>query len=309
MTFDVSVAQFIATVTLNFALAIAVGAGLSALWLATRGSAWAASRRERLRRAGGGAVAVALLASVALLWLEAAAMAEVPVTEAGAAAWSMLSATHFGLSWSAGATALVLGAGAIAVRPRGQDSRRWILLHLSALAAFLYTRSLVSHAAADGDFGFRVVADWIHLILVSAWLGEVCVAGWLTLAGPPPAGAGDQVECRGYIAALSTSATWALGGIVATGVVNAWNDVGSPAALTGSVYGGTLLLKLALVAMAVLLGACNRFFVMPSLTAGAALAAPALRRFTLILRVETAVLLGVLVVAAVLSSTPPPGAG
>lgn len=61
--------------------------------------------------------------------------------------------------------------------------------------------------------------------------------------------------------------------------------------------------------MAVLLSAFNRFFVIPSLATGAAFGAPALRRFRLILRVETAVLVGVLVVAAVLSSTPPPVAG
>lgn len=133
----------------------------------------------------------------------------------------------------------MLGAIAIALRPRGKGRRRCTLLHLAALAAFLYTRSLASHAAADGDFGLRIAADWFHLILVSAWFGEVCVAGWLTLAGPPPAGAGDQIDCKGYVAALPTSATWALGGIVATGLVNAWNDVGSAAALTSSVYGGT----------------------------------------------------------------------
>ena len=109
--------------------------------------------------------------------------------------------------------------------------------------------------------------------------------------------------------ALSTSATYALGGIVATGLANAWYNVGIPADLTGNPYGAALLLKLALVAIAVLLGGVNRFFVMPALTAAGPVPLAALRRFTLILRVEAVVLSGVLIFAAILSSTPPPTAG
>lgn len=74
--------------------------------------------------------------------------------------------------------------------------------------------------------------------------------------------------------------------------------------MIGNQYGAALLVKLVLVAVAVLLGGYNRFFVMPSLIS--ALPAPAVRRFTLILRLEAAVLLGVVIVTAVLSSTPAP---
>ena len=308
---DLALAQYAATVTLNLAVAIAVGAGMSALWLASRGSAWAASQRSRLRRASVAALAVVMAASVAVLWLEAAAMAEVPVIEAGAAVWSMLTATHLGVAWTAGASALVLSALAIATRPQGKRSHRLILLNLLGLAAFLYTRSMVSHASANGDFGVSMIADWVHLALISLWVGEVCIAGWLTLAAPPGERSDDRSDCMGYIEALSTSATYALVGIVATGLLSAWHNVGSPSALTGNPYGTTLLVKLALVALAVLLGGLNRFLVMPSLTTALPgnAPAPALHRFTLILRVEAAVLLGVLILAAILSSTSPPTAG
>lgn len=301
--------ELLATVTLNLALAIAVGAGISDLWLASRGSPWAAGRRNRLSLAGAAAVAAALLASGALLWLKAAAMAEVPLTDAGAAAWSMLTATHFGLAWTAGTSALALGALAIVLRRDGTDRRRWIVLNLSALAAFLYTRSTVSHASAESDFGIRILVDWFHLVLVSVWVGEVVIAGLLTLAAAPSDLADDRIDCKGYIEGISTTATYALAGIVVTGLANAWFNVGSPAALVGNAYGSALLAKLALVAIAVLLGGFNRFFVLPSLTAAGPVAAPALRRFTTILRIEAVVLSGVLILAAILSSTPPPTAG
>lgn len=304
MALEAPVGQLIATVMLNLALALAIGASLSALWLTPRDSLWAARQRARLRLAGTRSVAFALLASVALLWMKAGSMAEVPLTEAGAAAWSMLTATHFGLAWIAGASALVFAAIATALPPSDKQNQRWKVLNLLALAAFLYTRSLVSHASADSDFGIRIVFDWVHLILISVWVGEVFVAGLLTLASPPAAGPDDRIDCERYIGALSTTATYALVGIVATGLLNAWYNVGNSGAVIGSDYGTALLVKLMLVAVAVLLGAYNRFFVMPSLTA--ALTAPPLRRFTRVLRLEAAVLLGVLIVAAILSATQPP---
>ncbi len=177
------------------------------------------------------------------------------------------------------------------------------MLNLLGLAAFLYTRSMVSHASANGDFSASMMADWIHLVLISAWVGEVFVAGVLTLAADPAERVDDRSDCMAYIDALSTSATYALVGIVATGLASAWFNLGSPRALVGNPYGATLLAKLTLVALAVLLGGYNRFLVMPSLPA-----ASALQRFRWVLRIEAVVLLGVLVLAAVLSSTSPPTA-
>jgi putative copper resistance protein D len=309
MAIGVPVTQLVGTVTLNLALAIAVGASFSSLWLSARRSGWAAVQRRRLRLAGAVAVAGALLASGASLWLEAAEMAEVPITAAGAAALSMLSSTHFGHAWTAGLLALVVAFVAVAMQLRDSCHRWWKFLNLSALAAFLYTRSMVSHAAAEGDFGLRILVDWVHLLLISVWVGEVFVAGLLTLAAPPTAMADDGIDCKGYAEALSTSATYALGGIVVTGLVNAWYNIGTPANLAGNAYSAALLLKLALVAIAVLLGGVNRVFVMPTLTADGPFPSDALRHFTLILRVEAAVLAGVLILAAVLSSMPPPTMG
>ena len=81
---------------------------------------------------------------------------------------------------------------------------------------------MVSHAAAEGDFGLRILSDWVHLVFISVWVGEVFVAGLLTLAAPPTAHADDHIDGKGFIEALSTSATHALGGIVATGLGSAW---------------------------------------------------------------------------------------
>ena len=310
-------AMHMATVALNLAVAVAVGAATASLTLSRSDAPWAARQCSKVRFACLAGSATAMCASAWLLLFEAAAMAEVPVTQAGAALWSMLTATHFGMAWTIGIAALALcltlslvAAGLSATR------RRWLAsLMLAGLAVFLYTRSMVSHAASAGDFSAAMLADWLHLAMISLWLGEVVVAGVWILATPVGARADDGNAAARYIASLSASATCALAVIVATGVFSAWHNLGSVGALTGHPYGAMLLVKVGLVGVAVLMGGYNRVFVMPSLLdnlrrnhPAAAAAAAQVRRFTLIVRLEMVVLLGVLILAAFVSSTSPPGA-
>ncbi|WLI89881.1 CopD family protein [Massilia sp. R2A-15] len=290
-------AQLAATVMLNLAAAIAVGATLLTLFFSRDSSEWSAIRLPTTRAIALGATIAALLASALLLWLEAALMAETSLAEAGAAVYSMLTQTHYGFAWKIGAVALtaavlVLGSGPADLTPF--FSRGGLL----ALAVFLYSRSMVSHAAGDGDISIAIAVDWIHLMAISAWSGEVIVAGLATLSN---SGSHDKQSVARHVQALSSSATEALAAVVATGAYSAWHNLGSAANVMGSPYGVTLLVKLSCVVVAVGLGAFNRFFVMPSVLAGASA-----RRFVLVLRVEGVVLMAVLVLAAFLSSTPPP---
>lgn len=310
---DLAVAQHAATVALNFALAIAAGALASALFATHGASPWAAAQGSRARRAGIAALVTAMLASACGLWLKAAAMAEAPVTEAGAAAWTMLTATHLGLAWSVGIGALVFSAGAVAWSAYAPRRAVPISLGLLGVAVFLYTRSIVSHASADGDFSAAVLVDWLHLVLISLWTGEVCVAGFVVPGSPAGMRTEDRDDCARYVSSLSASATIAVAGIVATGLFSAWHNLGSVRALAGNPYGTILVIKVGLVAVAVVLGGVNRFAVMPSLMAGLRggkpEAAPAARRFAAILKAEACVLLGVLILAAILSATSPQVAG
>jgi putative copper resistance protein D len=297
-------AQQLATVVLNLSVALAVGAGMSAAWLRRPASLWALGQLRCFLVPPLAGLASALLADIAVLWLEAAAMAEVPVGAAAAPAYAMLSATHFGACWLTGFGALV-AAGAAAIARSG--AARWC--GLLALAGFLYSRSIVSHAGAEGDFSWPAAADWLHLVLISVWVGEVLVAGAGTLRRAASVHV-DRLEQARYVEALSHSATLALAGIAASGLYAAWRALGSLDKLSGNPYAGVLLVKLSLVAGAALLGGANRLLVMPGLLAGlrGSGAAPAARRFALVLQVEALVLVAVLVAAAVLSSTAPPTA-
>jgi putative copper resistance protein D len=118
-------------------------------------------------------------------------MAEVPVASAAAAAWSVVTATHYGYAWKIGMVALVLVAmTATPWRPKRRLAAA--LVRLVAFCVFLYSRSIVSHAGANGDISWAVVADSIHLLLVSLWVDEVLIAGLITLRGK----AGPLLEDR-----------------------------------------------------------------------------------------------------------------
>lgn len=302
MAVDLERALYAATVALNLALAVAIGAGAASLSLAGARSAWAARQARAVRRAGLAALPVAMLASAAALWFRSATLAEVPLLQAGSFVRTMVTATHLGLAWQIGIGALAVSIVAMAYASR---TRLAVVLSLSAVAVFLYTRSMVSHAAGEGDASWPMLADWIHSMMACLWVGEVCVAAFVIRA--PGDESGEREDGAAYIASLSTTATFALAAIVVTGLFSAWRNLGGIEALFGNAYGTTLLVKVALVAAAAALGGFNRFIIMPPLLKH--LRSADSRRFTTILRIESAVLVVILLMAAILSSTSPPMAG
>jgi putative copper resistance protein D len=312
MVLDLATTQLAATVALNLSVAVVTGASMSTAWLLAAASQWAARHLRRLRTVTRGAVAAAIVAAFAVLWLEAAAMAEVPVASAAPAVWSVLTATHYGLAWSIGIVAMAVVAATTAIGWRPGRLRAAVALRLVAIGVFLYSRSIVSHAGAGGDVSWAVAADWLHLVLISLWVGEVLVAGFITLRDTADSIRQDRLDRARYVEALSTSATIALTGIVVTGLFSAWRGLGSLDNVTGNPYASVLLIKVALVAAAAVLGGANRLLVMPRLIAQLRNSAPSgfasERRFALILQIEAVILFAALILAAILSSTSPPSA-
>jgi putative copper resistance protein D len=301
--------QLVATALLNAGLAATVGALASAAWLRQGTSPWAMRAGPVLRQTLQAALVATLLASLGALWLQAAVMADVPLREALPAVGSVLSQSHYGAAWRIGAAGLGVALIAAGWPPRAAP-RPCSALVAAGVVAFAYSRSLLGHAGAHGDATWGVGVDMVHLLLVSLWAGEVFVGAFVLSAA---CDAGDRQERARWVETLSSSAAWALAGIVATGVLNAWRTSGGAIGpLVGSGYGIALLVKLVLVGIAVALGGVNRLLVMPQLLpalrgGGSMPVERLLRRFLNTLRVETVVLAAVLLLAAVLSASPPPG--
>lgn len=303
-----------ATTWQNLALAWLIGLVMLRRWLPAN-----KVRRDALDGSGFGRSA--LLASVlllalqlGLLWLEAAVMGDVALKDAAPAVVDVLQGTHYGVVWTIGlaVTAFLIALFAL-TGAAGRGRGRAPLIAL-LVAAFAYTRSLISHAADQGDLSWVVFLDWAHLLLIGAWVGEVLVATLLVL--PRLASAHDGQDAAAFALALSRSATLILVGVVITGVIKAWLSVGSPGNLIGTAYGEVLIVKLIFVLVAIALGGFNRFFVLPkmnpdpqSMARVTSMRSGSQRRFLVVLQVETFVLICATAAAAVLSASALPMSG
>ncbi|WP_143137722.1 CopD family protein, partial [Burkholderia ubonensis] len=103
---------------------------------------------------------------------------------------------------------------------------------------------------------------------------------------------------------LSRTSIVALAFVLATGALNAARGLGgSLAPLDGSAWGRVLLLKLLLVALALVLGGLNRFSALPRLRRTAS--TEDAHTFRNILHLEGLTMIGVFIAAAVLAASVP----
>ncbi len=298
------------TVLVNLGLTGIVGAWASVLWLRRAESPWASDARQLSWTALRLALAVTAIADALLLWLQAAYMSNASLPDALAMLPSMLESSYVGHAWAGGAAGLSLILAAAGGKVTEQRATRLAVVFIG-VSLFVYARSAVSHA---GDFGLaslQLLVESLHLWAISLWLGAVGIA-LAVLSRPGSTSAIERSDVVAWVRALSSSATGALVVIAGTGAFNAWRSVGSVANLTGSAYGNTLLVKVALVIIAIALGGLNRFREMPrllfALKSSQGSPAPSQQRFVRVLRIEAFVLFAALVAAAVLSSSPLPPA-
>ncbi len=174
---------------------------------------------------------------------------------------------------------------------------RWLLAALVGLAA---TRAETGHAAGDGDFR---LAEWVqlaHLISIAIWAGSVMAAGFIVL----PAMLRDQLtEPIGkFMRKLSRNVTIALVLIVLSGIYNSYRGLGgSLTPLVQTQWGYLLDIKIALVLVAVAMGASSRRM----LQRNRILSLRQVSRLTVVLRIEAIVMLLILTVSACLANSPP----
>jgi putative copper resistance protein D len=294
----------------NLGFAVVVGVLLSDRWLARRISPWQMGVNRRLVSALRIASVGVLVFSAFAFWIHCALMSDSTLLEAGPAIRSMLVETGFGHAWSFG-EGLMLCVVILSFIQTGRSIRFPLAIWLG-LAGVALARRNGGHPVDAGLFSLPVWVDWVHLLAISAWVGLVLVSAYVVVPRFFEEQEAEHVNRAAFVQSLSDAATFALIVLFATGAYNGWRGVNSAGNLVGSIYGQVLLLKLALVLVAVALGGHNRFFEMPRLLAALknASSTPSVRhlkRFAAVLHGESLVLAGVLVAAAVLVSSPLPG--
>jgi len=294
-----SLLQLVSVVALNACFATIVGTLSARIWLRESSSSTHHGDVVRsLHRTETAAIGLALVAAVLSMWAASAVMMGGGLGPAAGMLWTMALQTAYGQAGLAGiailATVAVLGR--LAPEAMGADAVMSVLL-----LAFAAARASVSHAGEGGLASLAFGVEWLHLVLIALWFGGVAIAGWIVLPQAHPQGM-ERVPVNRYLALLSHAATIALVGILATGLYNAWQRVGSVQQLSGNVYGSALVVKLAFVGLAAALGGYNKLIGFPAATKSASSSPRAIA----ILRVESLLLFGALVAAVVLTTNQPP---
>jgi copper transport protein len=238
------------------ALALLVGGlGIRAVVVRTVAADAAARRARRAAVAGAG---VALALGGALLARQASAvMPTLPRGSSWLDALGEVLGARWGSLWTARELLLaILVVVAVLLRGRGRAPA----LEAGALAGVIgvcVARALGGHAAAVDGAAVHVAAAAVHLLAATVWIGAVVVLAIVSW----PAGAIDGAASRMLVRALCRPLAWTAGASVvlvgATGLYAAGAQVASLDALLAGGYGTTLIVKVALAAVACAFGAAN----------------------------------------------------
>jgi putative copper resistance protein D len=302
--------QTAATALINISLAWTVGVLTSRFWLMKQTAGWQRVVVERLSPAMQAGLMVCTVGILLSLWTESAAMGDVALLDAWPVFLQLMTTTHYGHAGVA-AAALLVAAMAVHRRLQGPGAGPRYVVSLTVLLLLVATaRVTIGHAYEHGPLRIAVLVEWLHLSLMSIWAGVVFVAAWVVLPRVLASELAATQERAAYLTSMSNWATAALVGIMATGAYNAYRVLGSPRQLLEADYGQVLLFKLCFVLLAIVLGGFNRFMSLPSaLSFGepATKAHRGLRTVIAVLRIESIALLFVLIAAAVLGGSAPPG--
>ncbi|HWZ60928.1 MAG TPA: CopD family protein [Gemmatimonadaceae bacterium] len=273
------------------ALAVVVGA-FGARWV-LRG----AGDRRRIALVGLIGAVVLLPAALVRLGAQVAEMADPsdPTPDWRALLAAVAGHTHWGHIWIAHVALAVLAAAGFALAMRGSFAG-WVVAGVAVLGLAM-TPALGGHAAEAKQLPLLVVvADVLHVVAGGLWVGTLAVLIALGLTRSET----DLETVRAFSPlALGSAAVLALSGVIA-----AWSHLGMVSALWTTMYGRTLLIKLALVGCVLACGAYNWKRVTPRLAAGDPGGRPAFAR-----AVASELAFGVLVflATAILVATPLPG--
>ena len=272
----------------------------------------AASRGLRVVWLG---MALLAAASAAQLLLQAGSTFETSWWKAiGDPAWSIAAETEWGRTWLWRA-GLVLASSAVLAAvyarfrrdaaggaERDAYPRLVRALALALSLGVLVTLSRTSHGAATaGIETAAVVSDLLHLAASAFWVGALFhfALGLPLLTRELPARERRAALAR-IVPRFSVVAALSVGTLIITGIFAAWAQVTAWAALQ-TPYGSALMVKVALVAVLLALGAVNLLWVRPRLSRGDA-AAVWLKR---LVAVEAVLAVAVLAVVGVLTSLEP----
>jgi copper transport protein len=200
-----------------------------------------------------GLALVAAVAGLAAMTAAARADAGLPLSQV------LGSTTGSWLLWRAGMLA-VAGAATCWLLARPDRTGPLVAVGVAA-AGGMGVHALAGHAAGPSSLRLlNLLAQWAHLLAVGVWIGGLA---WL-LAGLRERAASTRM----VVVRFSKLAGISLAVVVATGLARTIDELGGWGRLVDTGFGRALDLKLVLFAGLLLLGALNRYRLVPLLEVG-----------------------------------------
>ena len=265
---------------------------------------------RRLRRFGLVACAAVAVAMLLGMLVQAANAANVSVWQAVGSPFSRLLGTQVGTIWGLRLGCVALLALILWRAPRRFFDPAGVVVGLALLLGI----SLISHAAGVSTGTWLAIgADWVHQIAAAAWVGGL-FAFVVLLAVARSLVDRDQLTriVASLVPRFSFLAIVAVVVLALTGLFLSWLQVKTPSAL-GTLHGGSLVVKLLLVAPMLVLGAMNLFIAKLGLARLVSMrgrtvaesSSDIVRRFNRAIVAEAALAVAVLLATGVLTSVQP----
>jgi copper transport protein len=274
----------------------------------------AGTRLRAVTIAFGAASVVALIAIPVYVLLSTAEFALRSFWSFGAL-FPLIRVSAFGRGWLDLELVYALFAGAAAVaiwldrpeRPKRSLAASIALAGaLGGAAACLLVPATVGHAGQTAPRGLSIAFDWFHLAGGAVWVGGLI--GLLVLAASLPAArrVTGLVVC---VPRFSNTAFVSVLVLIGAGIGSSVEHLPTFASLWQTSYGKALLVKIGLLAAALLLASVNLLRTVPRFKASAQrpeLGVPTARLLRRLVAGESLLVSGAVLAAAVLSSLPPP---
>jgi copper transport protein len=211
---------------------------------------------DSARRLGQSVLILYGIAALIRLYLQSTAVYGRDTALATDALAALISRTTWGAGWTAG----VLGAAVLLI---GWRISRYSVtfgtpLALTGAFGMVLSPALSGHAAASRHFVWSVTLDAMHIAAAGVWIGGLLI---VLIAGIPAMlrleGGNRHAAVSALVNSFHPIALFCAPLAVVAGAGMSWIRLGSVQALWGTLYGRTLLIKLALVIALAGIGAYN----------------------------------------------------